>query len=760
MKMRRFVFSFLSLLICLTSIYSIEPNFVRSTTYKVGTDAENADVDITSTQYSDGMGRSLQSKTALEDGTDRIVCTYYDDLGRVQYVTKPFIDDEKPGAYLPGRRIDPNIALKLFRQYNDGHATSETKYHNDPLERILRSYGPGDLYLDNHTSQWYFGVARNAAEVEIITDGDVELGTVTFNDGFIVEINPSNENISVETMMDELYLEFQRDNPFVVNVVSPEGAPSASCKCVDEKKVDDTPVYTYNCVTLALNVTLAPNGSLVQELKDGFGRTVATRADPSGEPGDEIITCMEYDVLGNIVREIAPKQDPEGTSIPLIDDTEYKYNKLGQLVVKKTPDGMIEKYEYTTTGKLFSTLWFDRSEHLQRKVVNEYDDLDRLIRVLKTEFPFSEGIYPVPAMAFYYDDIDVLRSDNIPGVPEGLFVMLKNLKGRMAGQVVISKTKAAEYYVADLFSYDDEGRVATKYKIVPGVPLQQIDYAYDFQGKKLIEKMQCGNDIVTKKYKYNTEGKLENISHLDNNNRVLASYSYEKIGRLGHKELGIESGQTVGFTYTTRDWIKSIGSSLSGNYHEALMYEPDGNVKTTEHYYKKAAITVDRSYTYAYDATNRLTGAVAGNTLVENRYEYDAVGRFKNKKEGSAEHDEYLYYTLNNRLLRSKTTGKLYLYDTFGNMVIDLNKNMVVHYDWRNLPVQFLFYDKLEVGEDKAIRVDARGTYSINPDVCSTCNLDKYLQGAAGAGEITLLTTVTMIYDATGNRVLKIAGIQ
>ena len=67
-------------------LLAVEPNFVRSTVYKVGKDGSDADVNLTSVEYSDGMGRKMQTKTDLNNGSDRTVCTYYDELGRLEQV--------------------------------------------------------------------------------------------------------------------------------------------------------------------------------------------------------------------------------------------------------------------------------------------------------------------------------------------------------------------------------------------------------------------------------------------------------------------------------------------------------------------------------------------------------------------------------------------------------------------------------------------------------------------------------------------------
>jgi hypothetical protein len=54
---------------------AVEPNFVRTTVYGVG---QNGTANIVATDYSDGLGRSIQSKVKIDDTTDRVSCTFYE----------------------------------------------------------------------------------------------------------------------------------------------------------------------------------------------------------------------------------------------------------------------------------------------------------------------------------------------------------------------------------------------------------------------------------------------------------------------------------------------------------------------------------------------------------------------------------------------------------------------------------------------------------------------------------------------------------
>jgi hypothetical protein len=136
-------------------------------------------------------------------------------------------------------------------------------------------------------------------------------------------------------------------------------------------------------------------------------------------------------------------------------------------------------------------------------------------------------------------------------------------------------------------------------------------------------------------------------------------------------------------------------------------------------------------------------------------FTYDDVGRFNQKwvqKYGGSPSSPvntrgYSYYTNSSRLktVANYDSGSAnYLYDYYGNMVYDASKKMTVLYDWRNLPIKFLFYAQGIQPPDFNSYVSAANG-SITPQ-----QLDAEFQG------ITPVSEVLMLYDTDGNRVAKI----
>ncbi len=93
--------------------------------------------------------------------------------------------------------------------------------------------------------------------------------------------------------------------------------------------------------------------------------------------------------------------------------------------------------------------------------------------------------------------------------------------------------------------------------------------------------------------------------------------------------------------------------------------------------------------------------------------------------------------------------------------MIDVNKKMVIQYDWRDMPVTFRFYNSIPAGESSSQKIypDSNGTYTINDGLYSGRNsLEEYCKWAEGEGTVQRLSTVYMVYDAAGSRVLKLDG--
>ncbi len=116
-------------------------------------------------------------------------------------------------------------------------------------------------------------------------------------------------------------------------------------------------------------------------------------------------------------------------------------------------------------------------------------------------------------------------------------------------------------------------------------------------------------------------------------------------------------------------------------------------------------------------------------------YEYDNIGRLISKNENGISHHGYNYQEGTSALksVNAHTDEDNYLYNKNGSMVVDKSKKMIIHYNWNSKPETIYFYNTL-------------------PDDVEDLWRSEDLTG----GNIQLLKTVVMIYDANGNRVQKL----
>lgn len=364
------------LLLSLTVFSSaVEPNYIRTTVHNVNsTDGAAGTEDVVTTVYSDGLGREIQTKVRLDESRDRVLSVFYDEAGRQTVTTKPYIDNSTAGYFSPGDLTD--VKAKLQNEYATSHpqdkdyAYSEVTYYNDPTGRVKKAGAPGvknHINSGNAVETWYFGVSRPSLDnIPVDVNFSLESGTVVFNDGFVTEIL-ENTGYDTAQVFDELY------DHLLSAVENPFGTPNHH-----------------------LTVTRDAGRKLTQSLADGLGRTVATWADPTDVPGDEIVARYKYDILGNVLEEDAPGNH--------ISNTKYNYNTLGQLIRKETPDGAIEVYEYDDAGNLkVKTKYFKdptknqgENEIPRQKITYKYDTFSRLITIY--EHPFKETYFGFPEM--------------------------------------------------------------------------------------------------------------------------------------------------------------------------------------------------------------------------------------------------------------------------------------------------------------------------------------------------------------------------
>jgi len=727
----------------LFAVNAAEPNYVKTTVVGVGKDSNGSSTDQISISFTDGRGRNIQSKInnssvpttengSIPSGTTFLTsCTFYDDVGRPVKTTKPFVSTDL--SYLPGNFTVINAILKNeYKDFpkdanDDPFAYSETKYYDNPLSQVYKTASPGvknNIESDGIEASWNFGVGLETKSITVSVD-NIQW-SIPFKDGFIV-------TILTRQKLDLLYT----------------------------RMLTDATVFEGEA-NYILSITRDAGGKYTQVLKDRFGRVVATAFLKDAVSNELVISKAESDFFGKCLKETPP--DEAST----LNSSLYKYNTLGQLREKELPDGNIDVYEYDNNGLLVLEKKVMRQNDGTEVIVNQigytYDKLNRLCSIYD----------PLTLQNFvtnYYDNTDVLLENSVYKIPDAVLKELRNTRAKLVAAVSHCGNSTLPKNIIDLYSYDNYGNVEFKIKMVPGIPLQRIAYTYDVHGKIINERTTIGSTVSEKVYVYDELGRLKNITHQPDS-KLLISYTYDKFSRLLKKNN--DDDLVTQYRYTILGQVDSIGSKLTNPiFEQRLEYLPDGKIASDTALYSgwngAPADKITKAYTY--DLLNRLTDVDATDDRLDGAYQYDDIGRFTSKVEGVSTIDGYSsltgydYYAGTSQLKKAKATStdNDYLYDIFGNMVVDKQKKMIIEYDWRNLPVKFSFYNAIPSAIQNEKMADGqtdKGIFTISGYTVTKHNSSELaafmrVQVAASSGT-SLLSTVTMLYDAGGMRVMKI----
>ena len=523
-----------------------------------------------------------------------------------------------------------------------------------------------------------------------------------------------------------------------------------------------------------LTITKDPDGNFTQVISDIQGSTLKTRSD-AGSTSSGISEAVNYvDYTGNVYQ--AQRMGEINSSDPA--SSFYQMTAGGQVLSTDLPDEGMSQMVYDRSGNLrfvktekdmqppingkrFLAHKYDRfGRNWETGVISWTDGMDYFWSAFSGAYNFPEE-HPDPNYGYnykylpkirnYYDFSNTLASEL--ATPSFIVNVLKNLRGRLAATVAFDEsgnTVSSNNRVEEYFSYDADGRLEAKYKIIPGLAVQRFAFTYDLQGKvktKIYQTLNYSGASTysdTWNYLYDARGRLSSIQAAGS---TLVSYDYDAIGHLigKHFKKGAAAIGDETYSYNIRDWLLSHRASVpgAGIYKEDLTYEVPGtgtpryggNISSATHNYLMAAYAV--SQFYKYDGAGQLV-ATTGTAGYNENYSYDTKGRIIQKTEGTKSYGPYNYSAGTHQVVsvpNSPMNSVLgnYTYDPNGNMVLDRSKKMAIQYDWRNLPIAFKIYHTLPNRPIAWNEVDAL----------------PFTDGIQETAE------VKMMYDADGNRVFK-----
>jgi RHS repeat-associated protein len=440
-------------------------------------------------------------------------------------------------------------------------------------------------------------------------------------------------------------------------------------------------------------------GNCTQFTWDSYGNK-KTETKPNGS-----IYRYEYDSLNRLVK-IYFKENDNSTEV-LLSSTDYGVHENGNSRISTT--------EYTSADRSNVSVTVTVKDYADRELLVQYGDNSRVSTVYNLDGTVKEKRAANGAITYYkynafgnvsdiwnpITDVDGTAQFSWTGY---IYDKTGNLITEMQGRPLVTNdattedvyTKQYNYSKGQLasetdsegrntsYTYDNEGRVATKSQAITTSDFKVTKMLYDFRGNPttVIDIVRSG-DLEGNDYNDNTNTELVNSYSYDKNGNILSStdaadnvtkYTYDKLNRLlsTTKQLKDEKGTlksevTTSQTYTWDAQIstKTDEKGIVTRYtYDSLGQQSkmiDAFGKTTYKIYdllgRNTAIVSPKNY----------KEAAALSEMDRTVFVYDAVGRVLEQRE--------LYHKQipngNGALSEvwSEVTVKKYQYDSMGNVI-------------------------------------------------------------------------------------------
>ena len=327
------------------------------------------------------------------------------------------------------------------------------------------------------------------------------------------------------------------------------------------------------------------------------------------------ITTYERNKKGEVIATISP----------LGDVVKYKYDNAGQLISKRDEDEHETLYEYNLVGKLAKVSYADGKTvafayNPLKQLIAMHDwlgttkiELDELGRARAiTDFEGNEVGYAWNALGqrektIYPDGSEVAYTYNQQGRIEKVIANTGETNyqydtlGRIAMRILPEGTKSN-------YEFNPLGAITSlTHSTKDGDILDQFKYTYDPVGNiTQIEKHRVGIESDNGVFQY-TYDELNRLCAVVHNENDIRRYRYD--------ELGNRVSQWQGRKYETYEQNPRTMHSYNARNQLIKTLEPKANT-TTEYRYDKRGNMISQvtngqlKATYAFDATNMMTGAM------------------------------------------------------------------------------------------------------------------------------------------------------
>ncbi|QHS62868.1 DUF6443 domain-containing protein [Chitinophaga agri] len=748
------------------------------------------------TQYSDGLGRPIQqvAKGISPNGKDMVEMSLYDQYGRQQYRYLPYAHQAAGDGKF---KMDPFNTQNAF--YKNGVLNpgavgesifyAKVEYEASPLDREIKIYPSGNSWVTRPKEMQYKMNADNDSVRKWTLGSGLPVSTGYYSGGELIKA------VTIDEQGNQKIEYKDKDDKVILKKVQVEDAPANGASGW---------LCTYNIYNDLGDLQYVIPPSAVEAIKSNWTMTNAVdtglcfRYDYDARqriivkriPGQGRV-FMVYDIRDRLVftqDSVQRAKSPMEWMVMFYDDINrpvmtgiYKSTTTpdvlqsslnaasGSLTISyvSPPQEDLAVYEhdgrasYTATNSVLILDGFDSGTNPEFVVeINSTTTGDTTKSVVSNPLPGLQTSALTPLTYTFYDNynysgrLSFVGSDTLKlSGADTLFPERRpvsyNAEGLITG--VRSRILGTDKWLTTTNYYNDKARLV---QIVSENHMGGKDVTsmlYNFKGLPLAVYLRHQNPksvtpqmtMLTRKT-YDHADRLLTITKRLNDDasleRIITSDSYDELGRLGLRRLGVSSSgdiiDTLNYTYNIRGWLQGINKSYVNNdastsnwFGQELSYDYGFTIKqysgNTTGVTWKTRSNSPSAYGFNFDKANRLTGAyfsqkASGSWLQGDKnfsvgnLTYDANGNIRTMLQKgmvgtvskTIDSLTYTYPSNSNRLLAVKdidssvtksariedfidgnTTTKDYSYDANGNMIADLNKGVTsITYNHMNLP--------------------------------------------------------------------------
>ena len=681
-------------------------------TTQEGDPGTTADDIVTESKY-DALGREIATIDALGRQTNY----EYDDAGRLTAVNLPQIEINDPAGSGQMITVQPRYEYR-YDEYGNQTAVIDNAYKlvstgevvyfkknsttfEDEIETLV-----GDALPTHSTEFEYDHLGRQTTRT--LADGQTE--TFKYNDDTRINVQTG---LAPEMSVGYGQLEYHVSFEGKVTAYRYDNRAGAGGRLVAEYYYDSLTQYDAANLDTDSDGLLDSYNEAIFYTYDAHGRQIEVLFDRDGstgsDPNEQDKTTYAYDDLGRLTMTAAPEgtihyvyndrgqlirtyTGNEITSTPHtptsgdgigITDTEYQYDKFGQLISVTVH----ERFDDTTKGGDTTSYGYDLIGNLDYTELSsgvvtdyQYDDHNRLLNVIQFvdvgdgNHVFDSG-ETIIAASIYGLNLDGTRaSELIFGV--GSYTWTYDNLGRLKEESFDTSITGLDDYT-DVYSFDLVGNRLSKTHYATANKTGSYDvttYTYDNSDRLQAEELDNGDDGSIEKttvYTYDeTQQSTKTVYIGTEATGTLDStttFSYDLQGRLKVSALAINGGTTTTTTYeynaqgirvteqveqgaTTTKTTYLIDVNNHTGYAQVLEEGVDGNGDGDIH----DTDELKRVYTIGHDVIAQMDSA--GQT--QSGYTVDAGDLLHLLTDG---HGSTRF------VLDGTTPAQAYLYDAYGN---------------------------------------------------------------------------------------------